>query len=76
MDEPFDKEAIDEIKKKRRRERWNAFLTPFITLASVVLSIGLLMFFMKACQERFPQNPLLKQRSPSRPANLLRAPSP
>jgi len=76
MDEPFDKEAIDEIKRKRRRERWNAFLTPFITLASVVLSIGLLMFFMKACQERFPQNPLLKQRSPSRPANVLRVPLP
>ncbi len=76
MDERFDKEAIDEIKRKRRRERWKAFLTPFITLASVVVSIGLLMFFMKACQERFPQNPLLKQRSPSRPANALRVPAP
>ncbi len=76
MNEPFDKEAIEEIKRKRRRERWSAFLTPFITLASIVLSIGLLMFFMKACQERFSQSPFLKPASPSRPAGRLRVPSP
>jgi hypothetical protein len=76
MDEPFNKEVIDEVKQRRRRERWNAFLTPLITLASIVLSIGLLMFFMKACQERFPQSPLLKQGSQSPPANLPRTPSP
>jgi hypothetical protein len=69
MNEPLDKEAIDEIKRKRRRERWSAFLTPFITMASVVASIGLLMFFMKACQERFPQSPVLKPSSQSRPAH-------
>jgi hypothetical protein len=76
MDERIDEEAIEQIKRKRRRERWSAFLTPLITLASIVLSIGLLMFFMKACQERFPQSRFLKQGSQSRPANLPHAPSP
>ncbi len=76
MNEPLDQEAVEEMKRRRRRERWSAFLTPFITLASVVLSIGLLMFFMKACQERFPQSPFLKPGSQSRPASLLGIPSP
>jgi hypothetical protein len=70
MAETPDKELIEELKRRRRRERWNAFLTPFITLASIVISIGLLMFFMRACQARFPQSPLLKPPSPSRPTNL------
>ncbi|MGE5303169.1 MAG: hypothetical protein ACM3TN_07545 [Alphaproteobacteria bacterium] len=69
MDETPDKEVIEEIKRRRRRERWNAFLTPFITLASIVVSIGVLMFFMKACQERFPQSPFLKPPAQSRPAH-------
>lgn len=69
MNEPPDKEAIDEIKRKRRRERWSAFLTPFITLASIVLSVGLLMFFIKACQERFPQSPLLKPPAQNQPVH-------
>ena len=69
MDETPDKDVIEEIKRRRRRERWNAFLTPFITLASIVVSIGVLMFFMKACQERFPQSPFLKPPVQSRPAH-------
>jgi hypothetical protein len=69
MDETPDKEVIDAIKRKRRRERWNAFLTPFIALASIVVSIGFLMFFIKACQERFPQSRFLKAPSQSGPAH-------
>lgn len=68
MDETPDKEIIEAIKRKRRRDRWNAFLTPFITLASIVISIGFLMYFIKACQARFPQSPLLKPPAQSRPA--------
>jgi hypothetical protein len=64
-----DKELIEELKRKRRRERLNAFFTPLITLASIVISIGLLMFFMRACQERFPQNPLLQPPAQSQPNN-------
>jgi hypothetical protein len=75
MDETPDKEIIEEMKRRRRRERWNAFLTPFITLASIVLSIGLLMYFMRACQERFPQSPLLKPQSQPRPTHLQRVPA-
>ncbi len=76
MNEPLDKEAIEEIKRRRRRERWSAFLTPFLTVASVVVSIGLLMYFMKACQERFPQNPFLKPGSANQPTHRLGMPSP
>jgi hypothetical protein len=76
MAETPDKGVIEELKRRRRRERWNAFLTPFITLASIVLSIGLLMFFMKACQERFPQSPLLKPPSQTRPTHLQPVPAP
>jgi hypothetical protein len=76
MDDGPEQEATEEFKRRRRRERWSAFLTPFITLASVVVSIGLLMFFMKACQERFPQSPFPRQGSPSRPASQPGVPSP
>ncbi|MDP2603739.1 MAG: hypothetical protein Q8S00_14270 [Deltaproteobacteria bacterium] len=42
-------------REKRRRARWSAFWTPFITLASIVISVGVLMFFARTCRERFPQ---------------------
>jgi hypothetical protein len=42
------------MKRRRRRERWWAFLTPLITLGSLVISIGLLMFSIRACGERLP----------------------
>lgn len=45
----------EELREERRRARWQAFWTPFITLASIVASVGLLMFFARACRERFPQ---------------------
>ena len=64
-------EEIEEIKAQRRRERWNAFLTPFITLASIVISVSLLMFYIKTCSERYSQNPGIPrtpiQRMPDQP---------
>jgi hypothetical protein len=64
-------EQLEEMKARRRRERWNAFLTPFITLASIVVSVSLLMYLIKSCGERNPQNPgvprLPMQRMPSPP---------
>jgi len=50
-------EISEQIKAQRRRERWNALLTPFITLASIVISVGMLMFLIQTCQERNPQKP-------------------
>jgi len=55
-DQPHD-EIQEEIKRRRQQARWNAFLTPIITLASIVISIGLLMFFIRTCQQRFPAAP-------------------
>jgi hypothetical protein len=57
MDNSPSKKSLEEIKEERRRARWNAFLTPIITLASLVASVGLLMFILRACKERFPQIP-------------------
>lgn len=45
----------EELRVERRRARWQAFWTPFITLASIVISVGMLMYFARACRERFPQ---------------------
>ena len=56
--DPRDRESFEAFKAKRRRERWNAFLTPFITLTSIVVAVGLTMSMIKACQERFPSGPL------------------
>jgi hypothetical protein len=61
---------LEEIKAQRRRERWNALLTPFITLASIVISVGMLMFLIQTCQERNPQQPGLRlpiQKMPEPP---------
>jgi hypothetical protein len=64
-------EILAEIKARRRRERWNALLTPFITLASIVVSVSMLMFLIQTCQERNPQSPgiprLPIQRMPEPP---------
>jgi hypothetical protein len=59
-------EIQKEIKRRRRQARWNAFLTPMITLASIVISVGFLMFFIRACQERFPTGPRFYQ-GPKKP---------
>ena len=49
-------ERLAELKERRRRERWGALLKPFITLASIVISVSLLMYMIKSCGERYPQN--------------------
>ncbi|OGQ81549.1 MAG: hypothetical protein A3F90_08390 [Deltaproteobacteria bacterium RIFCSPLOWO2_12_FULL_60_19] len=67
MDQPKSPEELEALKAKRRQERWSAFLTPFITLASIVISISLLMFFIKTCSERHPQRPGIP-RTPMQPA--------
>jgi hypothetical protein len=54
VDKPLPKKSLEEIREERRRARWSAFWTPFITLASIVGSVGLLMFLVRACQERLP----------------------
>src|SRR5918992_3228525 len=46
--------TLEDYKAERRRQRWGYFLTPFIALASIVVSVGMLMFMAKACQERMP----------------------
>src|ERR687889_1073625 len=59
--------TLEDYKAERRRRRWGYVLTPFITLASIVFSVGMLMFFGKACQDRIPADaplrtsPLFKQ---------------
>jgi hypothetical protein len=54
MNPPLPKKSLEELREERRRARWSAFWTPFIALASIVSSVGLLMFFIRACQERLP----------------------
>jgi hypothetical protein len=49
-------ERLAEIRARRRSERWSALLRPFITLASIVISVSLLMYMIKSCGERYPQN--------------------
>jgi len=54
VDKPLPKKSLEELREERRRARWSAFWTPFITLTSIVSSVGLLMFFVRACQDRLP----------------------
>jgi len=54
VDKPLPKKSLEELREERRRARWNAFWTPFITLTSIVCSVGLLMFLVRACQDRLP----------------------
>ena len=72
-------ERLEELKARRRRERWSAFMTPFITLTSIVISVSALMFLIKTCNERYPQNrgvPRLPiQRMPDPPAPSQPPPS-
>jgi hypothetical protein len=63
-------EFAEEFKRRRRRERWSAFLTPLITLASFVVSIGLLMFVIRTCDQRVPHNPLFQQRGARPPPDV------
>jgi hypothetical protein len=64
-------ERLAELRARRRSERWSAFLRPFITLASIVISVSLLMYMIKSCNARNPQGPgprLPIQRMPESPA--------
>jgi hypothetical protein len=67
MNDPELQEKLEQLKARRCRERWSAFLTPLITLTSIVVSVSLLMFFIKTCSERSPQN-LAIPRPPIQPA--------
>ena len=49
--------TMAEIRAERRKERWKAFLTPFIYMGSIVVSIALLMALIKTCSQRFPPVP-------------------
>jgi hypothetical protein len=63
-------EFVEELKGRRRRERWSAFLTPLIPLAAIVLSIGFLTFIIRTCALRAPQEELAQpsgEPSASRP---------
>ena len=59
--------TLEDFKAEQRRRRWGYVLMPFFTLASIVFSVGMLMFFGKACQDRIPADaplrtsPLFKQ---------------
>jgi hypothetical protein len=59
--------TFEDYKAEQRRRRWGYVLMPFFTLASIVVSVGMLMFFGKACQDRIPADaplrtsPLFKQ---------------
>jgi len=59
--------TLEDFKAEQRRRRWGYVLMPFFTLASIVASVGMLMFFGKACQDRIPADaplrtsPLFKQ---------------
>jgi hypothetical protein len=63
----------EDIKEERRRQRWNWFWTPFITLASVVSSVAMLMMLIQTCQQGNLPAPILPPTSPlhqSAPAKL------
>lgn len=57
MDNSTPKKSLEELRAERRRERWKAFWNPFITMASLVGSVALVMYMLKSCSERFPQAP-------------------
>jgi hypothetical protein len=67
-------ERLAELRARRRSERWRALLRPFITLASIVISVSLLMYMIKSCGERYPQNqgkprlPIQRMPDPPTPA--------
>lgn len=67
MNDPELQERLEKLKAKRRRERWQAFLSPLITLGSIVVSVGMIMYMLKSCSERSGQPPALQPR-PFQPA--------
>ena len=74
--------TLEDYKAERRRQRWGYVLMPFFTLASIVVSVGMLMFFGKSCQDRIPADaplrtsPLFKQyQQPSKQEGVVADPS-
>jgi hypothetical protein len=63
-------EFVEEFKRRRRRERWSAFLRPLITLASIVVSIGFLMFILRTCDQRVPRSEVFQQSDARPPADI------
>jgi hypothetical protein len=57
MDGSAPKKSPEETREERRRERWKALITPWIYLGSIVLSVAMIMAFIRSCSERFPQTP-------------------
>lgn len=53
--------------EERRRERWRAFFTPLITLASIVFSVAMTLAIFKSCGARFPHLPAIQQPKPPSP---------
>jgi hypothetical protein len=54
----------EDIKEERRRQRWNWFWTPFITMTVLVSSVAVLMMLIQTCQQRNLPIPLLPPTSP------------
>ena len=61
------KKSLEEWKAERRRARWNAFLTPLITMISIVASVGMLMYMLRSCSEGPPRVPTIRQMPPQPP---------
>ena len=59
------KKSLEEWKAQRRRARWQAFLTPLITLGSIVISVSMLMYMIKSCSERPPRLPITRPVPPA-----------
>jgi len=59
----------EEIREERRRQRWNAFWTPFITLTAIVSSVSMAMMLIHTCQQRNLPVPIVP---PDSPLNQLR----
>lgn len=51
MEDPIE----EQIRERRRRERWQAFLTPIIVMGSVVGSVAMIMALVKTCSDRLAQ---------------------
>lgn len=67
MNRPAPKKSPEELRAKRRHERWKAFLTPLITLTSIVASVAMLMYMLKSCSEAPPRVPTIRQVPPAHP---------
>lgn len=67
MNGPVPKKILEELRAQRRRKRWQAFLTPLITLTSIVASVAMLMYMLKSCSQAPPRMPTIRQVPPAPP---------